>query len=67
MPVLHNLNKLEGQTLKQHCKKGYIFFKSEDKDGTVIIWGREDFIAEAYRQLNNTVHYIRSRKDPSKL
>ena len=39
--------------------------KPADKGGAIVIWPRDAYLAEAYRQLNDSNHYLKLTYDPT--
>ena len=39
--------------------------KPADKGGAIVIWPRDAYLAEAYRQLNDSDHYLKLTYDPT--
>lgn len=56
-PEEPNLSKLEVSALKELINNKSIVIKPADKGSAVVILSREQYIQEALRQLNNTIHY----------
>ena len=52
-----NLSKEEQQALKILKNSSDIIIKEADKGGAIVVWGREDYCNEAYRQLNDKEVY----------
>ena len=48
-----NLSKKEQQALKTLKNPSDIVIKETDKGGAIVVWGREDYCNEAYRQLSD--------------
>ena len=53
----HNLTKSESEALKWLSDRDDIIIKSADKGGAVVVWGKEQYISEALRQLENNQYY----------
>lgn len=53
----HNLTKEETEALNWLSKNDDIIVKRADKGGAVVVWGREQYITEAKRQLDNSEYY----------
>ena len=49
----YNLTKEETETLKWLSTNENIIIKRADKGGAVVVWGRDQHITEAMRQLDN--------------
>ena len=39
----------------------FITIKPADKGSCVVVWDREDYLAEGYKQLSDTSTYVKSR------
>lgn len=53
----HNLCKEEREAVNWLSQNENIVIKRADKGGAVVVWGRDQYIAEAMRQLNNCEYY----------
>lgn len=53
----HNLPENETQALKQLINNKNIIIKPADKGSTTVVMDRQQYLWEAYRQLNNTEYY----------
>jgi hypothetical protein len=42
-----------------------LIVKPADKGGAIVIWPKDAYLAEAYRQLNDSNHYQKIRHDPT--
>ena len=42
-----------------------LIVKPADKGGAIVIWPKDSYLAEAYRQLNNPDHYQKLPHDPT--
>ena len=63
----NNLTKEEWEalySLKDDCS---IIIKGADKGSVVVVWDREDYLKEAYRQLDDKEVYEQVPDDPSVL
>ena len=58
----HNLTKSESEALKWLSDRDDIIIKSADKGGAVVVWGKEQYISEALRQLENNQYYCSPSK-----
>ena len=55
----HNLNKDEWQILKTLIEDNSVIIKPADKGSCVVIWDRDDYLAEVYLQLGNDKVYTK--------
>ena len=62
----YNLSTEERLALQQLRQKNDIIIIKADKGGAVTILSLEDYIADAYKQLNNTQCYKKLTYDPTK-
>lgn len=53
----HNLSKDEKEALKCLSTNNEIIIKRADKGRAVVVWGRDQYITEAMRQLDNREYY----------
>lgn len=53
----YNLTKKETNALKWLSANENIIIKRADKGGAVVVWGRNQYIAEAMRLLDNREYY----------
>jgi hypothetical protein len=42
-----------------------LIVKPADKGGAIVIWPKDAYLAEAYRQLNDSNHYQKLTHDPT--
>ncbi len=61
-----NISAAERVALSDLMSDSDIIIKSADKGGALVLLNREDYLSEAYRQLNNPSDYCRIPVDPSK-
>ena len=64
---LNNLTKEEREALYSLKDDPSIIDKGADKGSVVIVWDREDYLKEAYRQLDDKEVYEQVPDDPSVL
>ena len=57
-PQSYNLTKEEWQALKNLKQDRSITIKPADKGSCVVVWDREDYLAEGYKQLNDESTYV---------
>lgn len=62
LPGQSNLTRDETEALHRLKNNNNIVIKSADKGGAIVVLNREAYIAEAYRQLNNTKYYMKLSK-----
>ena len=60
-----NITKNEKAAIKSLQGNKGIIIRQADKGGAVVIWGRREYLNEAYRQLTNRAHYRPLAKDPT--
>jgi len=53
----YNLSRDEKEALKCLSTNNEIVIKRADKGGAVVVWGRDQYITEAMRQLDNREYY----------
>ena len=63
----HNLTKEERDALYSSRDDSTIIIKGADKGSVVVVWGREDYLKEAYKQLEDREVYEEVPNDPSVL
>ena len=63
-PPRSNITKQEIQSLHQ-LKTDDSLVKPADKGGAIVIWPKDSYLKEAYRQLNDSNHYQKIQKDPT--
>ena len=61
----HNLSSNEFRSIQQLKQTNELIIKPADKAGALVIWPKEDYLAEAYKQLHNTNHYIPIPNNPT--
>lgn len=61
----HNISPTELHTINELKSNNDIIIKPADKGGAIVIWPKENYLTEAYKQLNNTNHYQRIANDPT--
>ena len=66
-PQSYNLTKEEWKAIHNLAEDQSIIIKPAHKDSSVVIWDREDYLAEGYRQLNDHLTYIDVMKFNQKL
>ena len=59
-----NLTKQENEAIKWLADNDNLIIRNADKGGAVIVWGREKYEQEAYRQLHNTDYYLPLTSNP---
>ena len=57
-PQSYNLTKEGRQALKNLQKDRSVIIKPADKRSSVVVWDREDYLAEGYKQLNDESIYV---------
>ena len=57
-PQNYNLTKEEWQVLKNLKEDIFIIIKPADKESCVVLWDREDYLAEGYKQLSDKSIYV---------
>ena len=63
----NNLTKEEREALYSLKDDPSIIIKGADKGSVVVVWDREDYLKEAYRQLDDKEVYEQVPDDPSAL
>ena len=63
----NNLTKQEREALYSLKDDPSIIIKGADKGSVVVVWDREDYLKEAYRQLDDKEVYEQVPDDPSVL
>ena len=53
-PQSYNMSKEEWRAMRNVAEDGLIIIKPADKDSCVVVWGREDYLAEGYKQLSDS-------------
>ena len=64
-PTTKNLSKHELQSINELKTDSNLIVKPADKGGAIVIWPKDAYLAEAYRQLNNNNHYKKLTYDPT--
>ena len=64
-PPCSNITKQEIQSLHQLKTDNDLLVKPADKGGAIVIWPKDSYLKEAYRQLNDSNHYQKIQKDPT--
>ena len=62
---ISNISSHQIQAIHQLKSDNDLIVKPADKGGAIVIWPREDYLTEAYRQLNNPSHYQKLTHDPT--
>lgn len=52
-----NLSKTERDAVESLSKNGRIMVKKADKGGATVVWSKDKYVTEAYRQLDNDEFY----------
>ena len=60
-----NISKDELQAVHNLKTDNDLIVKPADKGGAIVIWPRDAYLAEAYRQLNDSNHYQKLTYDPT--
>ena len=60
-----NITKHEIQSLHQLKTDNDLIVKPADKGGAIVIWPKDSYLKEAYRQLNDFNHYRKIPHDPT--
>ena len=58
----HNLSKTEWLTLKTLTEDNSIIIKPADKGSCVVVWDRDDYLAERYSQLSENNVYTKMER-----
>ena len=66
-PQSYNLTKEEWKAMRNLAEDRSIIIKPADKGSCVVIWDREDYLAEGYRQLSDHSTYTDIKKFNQKL
>ena len=64
-PPVPNISKHELQSINTLKNDNDLIVKPADKGGAIVIWPKDSYLAEAYRQLNNPDHYQKLPHDPT--
>ena len=60
-----NISKDELQAIHNLKTDNDLIVKAADKGGAIVIWPKDAYLAEAYRQLNDSNHYRKLGHDPT--
>ena len=60
-----NLSKHELQSINELKTDSDLIVKPADKGGAIVIWSKDAYLAEAYRQLNNNNQHKKLTYDPT--
>ena len=63
----YNLTKEEWLAMRNLAEDRSIIIKPADKGSCVVVWDREDYLAEGYKQLWDTSTYVEVKKDNDQL
>ena len=66
-PQAYNLTKEEWVARRSLAEDRSIIIKPADKGSCVVVWDREDYLAEEYKQLSDTSTYTEVKKYNDKL
>lgn len=66
-PKYYNLTKQERGALEQMMKNDDLIIKRADKGGAVVVWGKDKYIKEVNRQLNDPVYYEVLKHNPTEV
>ena len=66
-PQRYNLTKEEWKAIPHLAEDLSIIIKPAEKGSCVVIWDREDYLAEGYRQLSDHLTYTNVKKFNQKL
>ena len=64
-PPHSNITKQEIQSLHQLKTDNDLLVKPAEKEGAIVIWPKDFYLKEAYRQLNYSKHCQKIQKDPT--
>jgi hypothetical protein len=64
-PAKPNISKNELQTIHNLKIDNDLIVKPADKGGAIVIWPKDAYLAEAYRQLNDSSHNQKLTLDPN--
>jgi hypothetical protein len=62
-PKVRNFTASERYTLNKLARDDKFVIKPSDKGGAVVLWGREDYLREGYKQLSDLTSYKRMEED----
>jgi hypothetical protein len=60
-----NISKDKLQAIHNLKTDNDLIVKPADKGGAIVIWPKDPYLAEAYRQLNDSNHYRKLTHDPT--
>ena len=66
-PEAYNLTREEWLAMQSLAEDRSIIIKPADKGFCVVVWEREDYLAEGHKQLNDTSTYVEVKKYNDKL
>ena len=66
-PPAYNLTKKEWLAIQSLAEDGSLIIKPAGKGYCVVVWDREDYLAEGYKQLSDTSTYVEIKKYNDKL
>ena len=66
-PQAYNLTKEEWLAMRSLAEDGSVIIKPADKGSCLVVWDREDYLAEGYKQLSDTFTYGEVNKYNEKL
>ena len=66
-PQAYNLIKEEWLAMQSLAEDRSMIIKPADKSSYVVVWDREDYLAEGYKQLSDTSTYVEVKKYNYKL
>ena len=66
-PQAYNLTKEEWVAMRSLAEDRSIIIKPADKGSCVVVWDREDYLPEGYKQLSDTSTYTEVKKYNDKL
>ncbi len=64
-PATPNISKQELHSIHKLKTDNDLIVKPADKGGAIVIWPKDSYLAEAYRQLNNLNHHQKVPHDPT--
>ena len=62
----YNLSKNKWRTLKMLIEENSIIIKPADKGSCVVVWDRDDYLAEGYSQLSDNNVYTKIESSSEK-
>ena len=66
-PQSYNMTKEEWQAMRNLAEDRSIIIKPADKGSCVVVWDREDYLAEGYKQLSDNSTYVEVKNYKEKL